>query len=1725
MSLIILFYKNYLLFKRNILKNLFCILFPPILIFFISNFHKRTSKHSVDNDFYDRQIKFNFTENIFEETYFNRDIAIISKDNYFANELIDFLKKKENGLCDSVKDCNFFIFSSNDKLENYLKSYDYKVNSRYLSTAIEIIKETEANDIFEDFYFNIYSNLNPPQTESFNLNPFMTVPSKSYYPQFFIQILHKNLSSFKIQKYIEFNLLPSKLSKNLILNTVPHRGPKLLNDDETLENIFEIVLSFSIFLAFMPFIINFTIRILSEKEKNQKLKLQRKGISELSYNFSWWLFGICEIFLSILLSSIFLNIKSFPNASFIYIFIILFLFIGNLLTCALCIILFFRKIRQGDLVVKMLYFSLFLFSLVIGRNDTLYIWKILFCFLPFVSFELSFGSIYSSRHYFLGFDLKKIFIIINGNSYALGCFFMLTFSLFYFLYASVFHKFIYDYIKRIIYRIRKRKKKTKIDNSHEINETVTEKTDDAYFEKKFSLNDCKDVLRIKNLSFSYESASELTEIENFKIQNLNLNIFSNEIVILLGENGSGKTTLLKCIMSEFDFKGKIYYNKSRLSRNNKLIYSLIEYDNQENILYDDLTIQEHIDIFSSFGIKYNKEEISALLEEIDLKTKLNCQIMDLSEGQKRKVSIILTIIVDSKIIILDEPTTGVDIISKKQIWDFLIKKKKERIIIITTHSIEEAEYLSDRLVIIKNGNIISNGTLGYLKNKSKYNLILSIIIKEDAINNEKNKENIAMLAEEIKKNIDCEIKSIVKDSLKVKIKHYESQIENINEFLTNNKEKFNIFDYYLSSPLIDDIFYDVNEEENSNSNKNTENTNNNSLSSIQLQTQMNINTKNLDKTSLSEVFISKKEDNKEISIELEDKQDQYTKWESFKINMNRLFFISKRSKRSILFEIFSCVIPLYFFFYFYIYFQYEVKINTEMLYNNLLFVPFYQQLHEEDPNQIDISPKSYFFNSENKDFIIFQNDSITNFTSYDDNIFNKYSDKENIKASIYIESNTKNEMIVYAFYSVSALDFSLILQEMIIRSFIYNEYSDYFPTDSNTFKVVNDYGTLIQGSKDTKSEFYLNECIFYILVVNGILAYVGHHLINVVNERIYKYKDFYILMGQSRFSYWMSQFIYDYLFYFIILTITIIPTFFILNLPLIPYIYLMLIGFGIFIFPFSYVFSYGVTNDKTGVIFVTVNILIAIMVFILSYIIYPDASMTVNSKFFFSITNISPLAQLIFDLVRLSTRYFLNNDIYYCFLLNSYVVFIIHFLLNLLFLYLIENNFFKHLHNKFLNYLYTFYKNKLDSSPETNPYVIEQILESDNTSKTLRLKNVSKVYFNPIYKSESCVALEKFYLSLGSGERFGLLGENGSGKTTCIKSITNQIELTEGEIYFTKYSVKQDFEKIRNFIGYCPQNISTLCSNKLKVIEIIDLYLLSYNLDNKKEYINRILINFNLYKEKNKLLYRLSGGNIKKVNLALTYLNRRRLFLLDEPFSGIDFISKRIIYKEIEKVNKYNLLLTTHSVEDAEYLCDKIGWMRKGNFQIIGTPNKLKQLYVNEYYIIFRINPYISKEILDTFKESQIKDEKERIEVEINEKINEIEIENTNNEKEKEKDNLEKTLLKENSLSNENILYIKNSLLLTNQEKENYIIVITDIYKFFKFHIEQFNISKISNDFVKINLKISSSMDILQLFHSFKSNFLNSKIIYDVGFGYESLNCLFERLHYESIRKENEICL
>ena len=213
------------------------------------------------------------------------------------------------------------------------------------------------------------------------------------------------------------------------------------------------------------------------------------------------------------------------------------------------------------------------------------------------------------------------------------------------------------------------------------------------------------IVEVSNLKKSFK--------EVHAVKNVNLAILPGEFVALLGPNGAGKTTLVEMIegLQQPD-EGIIKISGKIWKSNQNELHLQIGLTLQETKFIDRLTVFETLQLFASF---YNlgTNRVNEVIELLEMKEKKKAYVNNLSGGQRQRLSLGIALLNKPTLLLLDEPTTGLDPHARRGIWTILnnLKSEKKTSLILTTHYMDEAEYLCDRIVIMDQGTILSEGTL------------------------------------------------------------------------------------------------------------------------------------------------------------------------------------------------------------------------------------------------------------------------------------------------------------------------------------------------------------------------------------------------------------------------------------------------------------------------------------------------------------------------------------------------------------------------------------------------------------------------------------------------------------------------------------------------------------------------------------------------------------------------------------------------------------------------------------------------------------------------------------------------------------------------------------------------------------------------------------------------------------------------------------------------------
>ena len=229
----------------------------------------------------------------------------------------------------------------------------------------------------------------------------------------------------------------------------------------------------------------------------------------------------------------------------------------------------------------------------------------------------------------------------------------------------------------------------------------------------------------KNLTKKYK--------DKIAVNSINLSINDGEVYALLGVNGAGKSTTIKmlsCLIKPTS--GDALLNGNSIVSDSEKVKRIINVSPQETAVAPNLTVRENLELMAriyGFGNEDAVSKAQKMIEDFELSDIAKSKAKTLSGGWQRRLSIAMALISDPEILFLDEPTLGLDVLARRELWSKIGSLKGKITIILTTHYLEEAESLSDRIGIMVKGNLIAEGTAEELKQSVNANTFEDAFVK------------------------------------------------------------------------------------------------------------------------------------------------------------------------------------------------------------------------------------------------------------------------------------------------------------------------------------------------------------------------------------------------------------------------------------------------------------------------------------------------------------------------------------------------------------------------------------------------------------------------------------------------------------------------------------------------------------------------------------------------------------------------------------------------------------------------------------------------------------------------------------------------------------------------------------------------------------------------------------------------------------------------------------
>uniref|UniRef100_A0A8C5HQW8 ATP-binding cassette, sub-family A (ABC1), member 12 n=1 Tax=Gouania willdenowi TaxID=441366 RepID=A0A8C5HQW8_GOUWI len=513
--------------------------------------------------------------------------------------------------------------------------------------------------------------------------------------------------------------------------------------DEYLEAI-SFVFPLMLMIAWVLFVADFVKKLVHERELRLHEYMKMMGVNTLSHFCAWFLECAAYLLITIFILTLVLKYGSIlPNSDGFLIFLYFCDYGLSIIALSFLISSFFDKTYIAGLSGSLLYIvSFFPFIVVMAMESRLTFSQksVLSLFSPTC---FSYASQYVSRYESQGEGIhwsNSYISPIAGDTTSFGwlCWLMLIDSIIYFTIGGYirmvfpgkygiaipwYFPFQRSFWKKICCCIHSKSNTNKglfFTNIMQENQSVFP-DDKGKGHSSLSSRVGEDFSRLP-VGVTLHGLTK-TYRDQIAIENLNVSFYEGHVTSLLGHNGAGKTTTMSLLTGLFaPSSGTIEVYGRDMQANINDVRKELGVCMQYDVLFDHMTTKEHLLLYGQIKAPHWSrgelhEQVNAILQETDMYAHRHKRVGTLSGGMRRKLSISIAFIGGSRLVVLDEPTTGVDPCSRRSIWDIVIHYKKNRTIIMSTHHLDEAEVLSDRIAFLERGGLKCCGSPFYLKDK------------------------------------------------------------------------------------------------------------------------------------------------------------------------------------------------------------------------------------------------------------------------------------------------------------------------------------------------------------------------------------------------------------------------------------------------------------------------------------------------------------------------------------------------------------------------------------------------------------------------------------------------------------------------------------------------------------------------------------------------------------------------------------------------------------------------------------------------------------------------------------------------------------------------------------------------------------------------------------------------------------------------------------------------
>ncbi|XP_053328151.1 phospholipid-transporting ATPase ABCA3 [Spea bombifrons] len=1066
------------------------------------------------------------------------------------------------------------------------------------------------------------------------------------------------------------------------------------------------------------------------------------------------------------------------------------------------------------------------------------------------------------------------------------------------------------------------------------------------------------------------------------VRDLTLNMYEGQITVLLGHNGAGKSTTLSMLTGLFPpSSGECYIGGLEITRDMALIRRSLGLCPQHDVLFHGLTVEEHLFFYAGLkGCPRWKcpEEVENILQMLRLEEKRHALSNQLSGGTCRKLSIGIALIAGSKVVMLDEPTSGMDPASRRDTWELLQRHKQDRTLLLTTHFMDEADLLGDRIAIMAQGQLQCCGSSLFLKSKygAGYHMVM---VKEPHCQVEEITELVTSYVPNatLESNAGAELSYILP-------KESTHRFEPLFSELELRRRELGISSYGASVTTMEEVFLRVGK-----------------LVDTSLDIQA-IQLPPLQYQHERRANDWRAEESCSMSDCTEDSGTLITEdCSNIKLNAGcsmwcQQFYALFVKRATYSWRNWKMVVG---------------QFLVPLVFTALALVVGKTFPGPQDSPALELSLAPYgrtvvpYTLPPNASALI---QSLAQ--SFRDQFDGQLTEPQEVLGDTideYLLAKASDEGALFAEHCLCAADIQSVGPRIKLTALFNNQAFHAVAAalalaDNALFKLiagpeasisVTNYPQPRNTTETAQDQLQQGQTGFAIAInlLYGMASLASTFSILLVGERAVKSKHVQFVSGASSFSYWLSALTWDML-NFLIPCVFMLVVFQAFEVKAytddrhLVDVMLMLLLYGWAVIPLMYLFSFLFTSTATAYTRLTIfNILsgtasfLSVTIMSIPALGLVDLSHTLDLVFLVlpnyclgrSFSDFYENYHFIKFCTESLTTEFICKAMNISYQKNYYswsppgvgrylTAMAVQGLAFLCFLFIIESQVLCRLYNVFCKFKRHHWL-ALPEPPVTPPEdrdvaderkkVLESPVEQLATlGSPLVIRELSKVYG----RRSLVLAVDRISLAVNKGECFGLLGFNGAGKTTTFRMLTGDETVSSGDAYIDGHSILHSIKKVQKRIGYCPQfdplldhmtGRETLCMYA-RLRGVPEGYIVSC--------VENMLRGLLLEAHANKLVRNYSGGNKRKLSAGIALIGGPPVIFMDEPSTGMDPVARRLLWDAVTRTreNGKAVIITSHSMEECEALCTRLAIMVNGQLKCLGSPQHLKGKFGSGYTLL-----------------------------------------------------------------------------------------------------------------------------------------------------------------------------